>query len=204
MHRQSNEEEIIANYFNGYIGTCLSTGENNGIILSNVRSLMERGWKGTLVEPSPEAYRQLEELYIDRDDVQCLNVAVADYCGMSTFYDSGTHLNKGDVALLSSLSKSEIVKWKQTTDFTEIRVRVVDFETLLVMTPYKTYDLISIDAEGFDLTILKQMNLGEMEVKMLIVEFNGKDKIIFDSLVLPQGFELMHQNAENLIYTKTK
>lgn len=202
MYSQNNEEELASKYFWDRKITCLSIGENNGEILSNVRQAIINGASALLVEPAPKAFNELQVLYSEREDVVCVNVAVSNFNGKSMLFDSGTHLNKGDTSLLSSLIKSEIKKWEPTTDFTEVEVHVVDFEKLLMLSPYKTFEMISIDAEGNDLTILEQMNLKELGCEFLIVEFNGKDKEKFDNLVLPQGLRLIHQNAENLLYAK--
>jgi len=202
-YSQNDEEEIVFNYFGHKEITCLSLGENDGQTLSNVRQIILNGSQAVLVEPAPIAFKKLHELYNNRIDVVCLNVAVADYCGKAKFHDSGSHISKNDTSLLSSLSKEEIKRWEPSTEFNEIEVDVINFKVLLDLSPYKKFDLISIDCEGQDYCILSQMDLVALETKMLILEFNGKDQEAFDALVIPQGFQLLHKNAENLIYVKS-
>jgi len=202
MFSQNSEESVLINYVNGREIACLSIGENSGEILSNVRQLILNGCHATLVEPAPEAFRQLTELYLGREDVYCINVAVSSYIGKAKFFDSGTHLNVGDRSLLSSLSEHEIKRWKGTTEFNEIEVDVVDFKTLLNLSPYKTFELISIDCEGYDLLILKQINLKEIGCEVVSIEHNSNAQTLKEITDYCSRFGLTNQllkNAENII-----
>lgn len=202
MYSQGSEEQTLLKFVNGRVITCLSIGENDGMNLSNVRQLIINGCHATLVEPAPEAFRQLTELYLDRDDIYCINVAVSDYIGKAKFFDSGTHLNRGDKSLLSSLNENEIKKWKPTTRFTEIEVDVVDFKTLFNLSPYKNFELISVDAEGNDLCILKQINLKEIGCEVICVEHNSHTQTLKEIIDYCSQFGLIKQllkNAENII-----
>ena len=205
MFSQNTEEQILLNYVNGRAITCLSIGENRGLELSNVRQLILNGCHATLVEPAPEAFRQLTELYLDRDDVHCINVAVSDYIGKAKFYDSGTHLGKGDLSLVSSLSEEETKRWLNSTKFNEIEVDVVDFKTLLNLSRYKKFELISCDAEGNDVVILKQINLKEIGCEVLCIEHNSKPEILKEITDYCSKFGLTKQllkNYENIILSK--
>ena len=64
MYSQNNEEQVILNYFsNQNQGIFLDIGANDGITLSNVRALAEKGWKGALIEPSKISYNKAKENY---------------------------------------------------------------------------------------------------------------------------------------------
>ena len=201
MTSQNNEEQLIRKYFKGLVGSCLDLGANDGITLSNTRACILRGWAGVMVEASTAAFDRLRALYGPNMDVHCLNVAVGDHNGEVILHESGAHLGKGDVSLLSTTVESELDRWVGT-GFTPEPVRMVDFSTLLEMSPLKTFDLISIDIEGMDLAVLRQMDLNALKCSMLIVEFNGKDRDKFDRYVLPFGFLLYSKNGENLIYVR--
>lgn len=204
MYSQNNEQQVIMDFFKGEHGTLLSIGENNGFQLSNCLALIEQGWNATLVEPSPTVFPDLCGLHLHRDNVYCLNVAVSNYLGKAKFYNSGTHLQKGDKALLSSLNKNETQKWRKTTEFTEVFVDVVDFKTMLNLSPYKTFQFISIDAEGEDMNILKQMNLSELECKALCIEWNSNQKILNEIMNYCSQFGLtkvLLKNGENIIFS---
>lgn len=201
-YSQNNEERVILDYFKNFTGTLLSVGENDGKTLSNSLALIERGWSAALVEPAPAAFLPLVQLHETNKNVFCYGVAISDKNGLETLYESGTHLNKDDKALLSSTIKSEINKWKASTEFQEVKVQCYDFKTFMDNCVFKTFDFISIDAEGCDLMILKQINLSELKCKAICIEHNS------DSLVLSQirgicaKFGLKNEllrNAENVI-----
>ena len=203
MYSQNSEEQIILNYFRDFKAhesTLLSLGENDGQTLSNSRALLLSGWSGTLVEPSVKVFPKLQELYKDNKNVQCLQYAIGNKSGKTTFYDSDTLLNSGDRALVSTMSIEETKRWMGHVKYDQTEVDVITVAELIEKSWMGAFDFISIDCEGYDLDILKQMDLKALQTKLLCVEFNGKDQYLYDREVLPLGFKLIHKNAENLIY----
>ena len=197
MYSQNNEEQLILDYFGPvFKGTCLDLGANDGVTLSNTRACIERGWKGVMVDASTDMCEKLR-----RFDVEVHNVAMGNGNGFLTFYESGEHLGKGDRSLVSTIVPAEMDRWTNET-FTPVTVECVTFATLLTRSAFKTFDLISIDVEGMDLDVLRQMDLTALGCKMLCVEFNGKDQPYFDLYCAVHGMKLHAKNAENLIYVK--
>lgn len=197
MYSQNNEEQIILNYFGDFKGTFIDIGANDGITLSNTRALAERLWEGVLVEPSPEAYRRLRKNYERMNGFYFYPFALGETNGTTILHESGEHLGKGDIALLSTLDESEKSRWVGTS-FSKTEVKVFRWKTFLNRLKIKKFDFISLDAEGLDLAILKQIDL--TDVKCLCVEFNGKQKEEFVKLC--DGFRLIGENAENLIFAR--
>lgn len=206
-YSQNEEEKYILDYFDrGYMqahlsngkGTFLSIGENDGITLSNVRALAERGWRGVLVEPSPTAFAKLKENYKGKEGFYFYPYALGITNGTVKMWDSGTHLNKGDTSLLSTLVEKDKTKWEKSTQFTEIEVQCFRWKTFLNRLKLKSFDFISCDAESMDYEILKQIDL--RETSCVCVEFNGDAnlKLEFDKLMI--GFKLIYTSPENLIY----
>jgi hypothetical protein len=66
----------------------------------------------------------------------------------------------------------------------------------------QSFNIISIDIEGMDYDVLIQMNLTELDCKVLCVEFNGKDMQKYVDYAQLHGMILHHQNPENLIFLK--
>lgn len=180
-YSQNNEEEIIKNYFKKQEEeykhlTVLSIGENDGKTLSNSLACIERGWHATLVEPSKKAFRKMFLLHDRNTRVEMFNVAIGDTCADVIFHESGEHAKHiygENSSLLSSIVKKETEKWKGET-FTETIVECLDFEALYDMSSKINYDLISIDAEGYDYNILSQIDLKKVGCQMLIIESNGE------------------------------
>jgi FkbM family methyltransferase len=200
-YSQNNEQNIILNYFKNYKGTLLDLGANDGITFSNSYAALRSGWKGLLVEASPNVFIDLEKLYRNNDNVQLLNVAVGMFNENITFYESGTLLNKGDISLVSTIDEAELKRWGKTK-FTPKEVKCYDFKSLMELSEYKTFDLISIDIEGMDYKVLTQMNLTDLQCKMLIVEYNGKNEKDYVEYAGKFGMKLHSKNLENLIFLK--
>ena len=199
---QNNEEDILLTYFKNEVLTLLSIGENDGITLSNCFALINNQWQALLVEPSKKAMYELKKLHKGNDKIVFMQNAIADYNGKSIFYESGTHLNKGDVSLLSSLSKDEIRRWNDTTEFFETEVEVIDFKTMMYYSPYNKFQFINIDAEGFDLLILKQIDLKELDCKCICIEHNSNEQMLNEIINYCRSFWLnteLLRNAENII-----
>lgn len=202
-YSQSGEQRVILDYFGAHRGTVLDIGANDGITLSNSRALVELGWSAVLVEPAAEAYRKLvlnnaNAFFADR--VKIVNAAITDKDGPLDFYSSGTHLKKGDTDLLSTTRPEELARWQKSGEvFTKTTVRGITFATLLQETGLKRADFISIDCEGVDLIVLRQIDLTALGTRMVCVEVNRSDEKPFVDHCAAHGLRPIMRNYENLI-----
>lgn len=203
-YSQNNEEQFILDYFQGFKGTLLDIGANDGRILSNSIALIERGWSGLLVEASPRAFERLQKEHPNGDkEIQLLNVAVGSYDGDIQFNESGMLLGKGDVALVSSTRDDEIQRWTSLNmPFEKMTVPVVTFATLLQRSVHKWFDFLTIDIEGMEPEVVPQIDFTVLRIRMAIIEWNGKNADLYDGLLFSHGLKLIHINAENRIYVK--
>jgi FkbM family methyltransferase len=210
MYSQNREEEVVKAFFDANYpsikGVVLDIGANDGKTLSNSFAFInERGWRGYLIEAGKTPYSHLENLYRGNNDVRIFNVALGDIDGEMNFHESGNLLGVGDSGLVSSLVPSETNRWKQSgVPYTEYTVQCLTWESF-----YKkccanmTFDFISIDIEGMDYVVLSQINLSAYGCKCLCVEWNGKEKQKYIDYASLHGLNLIHENAENLIFGKT-
>ena len=201
MYSQHGECKIINEYF-GDKGVLISLGENDGRTLSNVLGLIERGWKAYLVEPSEVPFAKLHELHKNNESVKCFNYAVGTYDGDTFFYDSGTHLNKGDTGLLSSISEHEIKRWGKSCTFEKKTVKLKTWDSFKKDAGFRKADMISIDCEGLDFDILTQIDFNALKTKMVCVESNSIENEKYINHMATFGFTLHYSNACNLILTK--
>ena len=203
MKSQNNEAQIIANYFKNYKGTVLDIGANDGQTFSNSYDLIQSGWSGVLIEPGT-VFSDLKELYKDNKLVAFYQLAIADREEMLTFYESGAHVKNGtDTGLVSTINYGETIRWRdQGVVFTERKVQSVPFSWILKW--HKTFDFITIDAEGLDYQILKQINLNQVGCKCLCIEWNGDEHLFkqYKMYCALFSLRLIHQNRENLIFAK--
>lgn len=203
-YSQNNEQEIILNYFKDEIGTVLDIGANDGKTLSNSYALIERGWNGLLVEASPKAFERLTCVHCVPDrEVQLLNVAIGSKNGNIELNESGSLLGTGDTSLVSSTRQDEVDRWASLSiPFEKIIVPVIDFNTLMQRSIYDKFDFITIDIEGMEPEVVPQIFFTNLQTRMAIIEWNGKNADLYDHFLLKHGLKLIHTNAENRIYAK--
>jgi FkbM family methyltransferase len=199
-YAQNAEDIAIQNYFGLYKGVLLSIGENDGRTFSNALALIEKGWEAVCAEPSPSAFDKLCALHKGNAFVLPVNVAIGTENCAADFYDMGAHVGNGDTSLLSTLKESETKRWVGT-EFTKTKVRCVDYATFLEMIPVKVFDFISLDAEGLDIAILRQIDLSA--VKCLCIEWNGNewDLAVIRSIV-PVEMKEIYRSLENVIFAR--
>lgn len=196
-YTQNDEERIILKYFGDKVGHLTDIGANDGITFSNSRALIERGWSADLVEPSPLALIRLQALYAGHPRVTIYPYAITDKPGKVILYESDSH-HGDNIALLSTVDANEIKRWKGTQQFTPVEVEAKTWRNLSIR-PGK---FLSIDAEGMDYMILRQISL--TTVDMVCVEYNGdmKEMAKMTSVCKAYGLKLIHKNGENLIFAR--
>jgi FkbM family methyltransferase len=199
-YSQNNEQLYIERYFGDFVGTLLDIGANDGKTFSNSLGLIEKGWRAFLVEPSPTAFAKLEELHYENENVDYLNAAVGTENKVADYFDMGQHINQGDSSLLSTLVANEMKRWAGTS-FIQRRVDMITYERMCDKFQEDTFDFITIDAEGMDIAILKQIDL--THVRCLCIEYNNNlgDLGLIRSIV-PVQFKEIHRNLENVIYAR--
>lgn len=202
-YSQNKEQEVILEYFKDQpTGTFLDIGSNDGVTLSNVKAIADKGWCGCFLEPSPAAFHRLKKNY-QHGKKGCFyfyNFAISTFNGPATFYDSGELLKQGDVSLVSTLKHEETKRFASVLSYTEIEVPCLTWKTFLNRSSIKKFDMLSCDVEGMEIEILEQMDLTDF--KLLCIETNGSadKKAILDSMLI--GFKHIYTSPENLIYVR--
>jgi len=196
-------ELIIEKYGENYKGSILDLGANDGVTLSNSRFFIERGWSGVLIEAGRTPYERLLKSSLPN----CININCAigvENCEL-TFYESDKLLSINDVGLVSSLIINETERWRRSgINFIDYKVPCYNWNTLVENygLQNKKFDIISIDIEGMDYDVLTQLDLNELDCKILCVEFNGKEMQKYVRYVSQFDMVLEHINGENLIFSK--
>ena len=204
-YSQNREDETISNWFGQFVGTMIEIGANDGQTLSQSLHFITSGWKACLVEPSPKDFEQLKWRHQHNSNVKCYQVAIGNRNGKATLHDSGELLGRGDKALVSTVNKEETNRWAPINmPFEEVEVDMLKWDSFMEMSGGGQYDYISIDAEGNDLLILKQMDLDKLGCKVLCIEHNGLPNLLhqYSQYVEPLGFKKLSINGENIIFCR--
>lgn len=200
-YSQNKEQAHILKHIGETKGRFIDIGSNDGVTLSNIRAMAEIGWAGHCVEPSPKAFDRLVNNYKDLPDVITHQLAITDQDGEFALMESGELLGTGDVALVSSFLAEEVSRFPDVPH-EQVMVKTMCWESFYDMIARPRFDFVSIDAEGFDIKILEQMNLQEIGVRLLCIEWNSKPDVKVDIEKLMNGYKIIYTSAENLIFAR--
>lgn len=202
-YSQNQEDRKILRYFNGKKGTLLSVGENDGVTFSNAKLLIECDWSALLLEPA-SVFQELHILHEDNNKVKTFNFGLGTKEETVKFYESKNHVAGGtDKALVSSTSYEETKRWRQAgVEFMDTEIRLMPFDKFWEEQGKPTLNFITIDCEGNDWNVLKQINLKEVGCECLIIEFNGDKELAmkFKNYCYKFGLKEIHRNAENILF----
>ncbi len=198
MYSQNKEEEVILNYFGSSTGVFIDIGANDGITFSNTRALAERNWQGVLVEPSPKAFFKLKELYAGHKGFYLYPYAISGHNGKAMLQESGPLCSANDVGLVSTFHSHEVDRFASAVKYEPVEVETFRWKTFLNRLKFKEFDMISIDVEGDELSILPYMDLSS--TKLICLEWNGKPELKTEYEKYLSGFKLIYTSAENLVY----
>lgn len=214
MYSQNNEEQIVAEYFGGMVGTLIDIGANDGITFSNSYHLIKNlGWQGILLEPSKSGFERLIKTYDGIKNIPLMiNAGISTETGELEFLESGAYDRKGEeVALLSTLVPSETLRWEEKVDFEKTKAKFYTWRDFNIEHNTKYwypdgFNFITIDAEGMDLAILHQIDLDEVNCRCFCIEHNGIQALIDDyhAYASKYGMVQIGFNGENLIFAKPK
>lgn len=151
-------------------------------------------------------------------NLRFVQAAITAADGPVDFWDCGVHLHKGDTSLLSTTRPETMERWRRSHEqFTKTTVRGITFATLmrecgLNIPPTDTsspvepddarFDFITIDCEGADWDVLRQIDLTAVGCRMLCVEVNGGDDSRFTDYAWQHGMRLHWKCFENRIYVR--
>ena len=197
MYSQNDEEKVILQYFKGRKGHLTDIGANDGVTFSNSRALIEQGWTADLVEPSPLALQRLRKLYSVTESANIYPYAVTTEDGPVMLHESDQH-HGDNIALLSTLKETEILRWKGTQQFTPVQVEGMTWDSLGLDAGI----FVSIDAEGMDYAILRQIALNNVE--MVCIDYNGNERQKAKMIAYCSAYQmpLIHTTGENLIFAR--
>ncbi|UFS72770.1 FkbM family methyltransferase [Geomonas sp. RF6] len=195
---QYQEDLIIDAIFRGRKdGVYVDVGANDPVLLSNTKRFYDRGWCGVNVEPTPHLYRKLAQA---RPRDINLEMGVGPTESEMTFY----LLN---VDTLSSFDRETALRNVKEFDVTVVEERPVKVIPLVqIFERYldgRQVDLLSVDTEGCDLTVLQSNRWDEHRPEVVIVETNQDHGLVGDFLATV-GYTLVYQNHTNGIFLRSE
>ncbi len=174
-------------------GFYIDIGANDPDIFSNTKLFYNRGWCGINIEPEPKLHAKLCR---KRDRDINMNIGVGPDPGVMPFYrmsaDTLSSFNK-EAAIQSgklhgaTLVSEEPIQVMRLADIFELHLKG------------RTIDFMSVDAEGYDLDILKSNDWSRYRPSLIIVEINiGGDEIV--NFLQQHDYLLVFGNGTNGIF----
>jgi FkbM family methyltransferase len=188
-------------------GFFVDIGAFDGIHLSNSYFFERRGWEGICVEPHPAYFPLLKK---NRPGSICIQAAVVGTPNTKTI-----EFFKEDLGLLSGVSVDETfdiekryaARGMEFRGFDRIEVPALTLTNLLEahLPEDQPIDFLSIDTEGNEEDILKELDLYRFRPSAVVVEANteARRKSITD-LMRQKGFVFARRLRCNLIFVKRR
>ena len=172
---------IFNNKENGFF---IELGANNGLFQSNTAFFEKKlNWKGILIEPSFRGYQLCLK---NRPNSICLNYACVsnDY---TDEYIEGDFINNHPMSSINGdrLKNNNLIK-----------VKAITLEKILDKYNCSNIDFLSLDTEGYELNILKGLNLKKYRPNYMLIEIYTKD---YNNIVdyLENNDYKLHSNFTN-------
>jgi FkbM family methyltransferase len=169
--------EPFMDYRNGFF---IEVGANDGSRQSNTRYFeMYKGWRGLLIEAIPDLAKKCKK---NRP-----RSIVENYALVSSDYRENTidihYCNLMSVIKNSALDKAEHIangkRFLKENEADEIySVPAITLDTLLEKHNIEEIDLLSLDVEGYELEVLKGLDLNRFRPKFMLIEV--RDEISVD------------------------
>jgi FkbM family methyltransferase len=160
----------------------VEVGSNDGEQHDHLRPyILERAWRGIMVEPVPYVFERLQRNYEGIDRVKLENAAIADRDGTQSFYYlvAATPVERERLPDwydgIGSFSREALTS--HATHIPDIEQRIVQadvdaitFDTLCRRNAMESVDLLLIDTEGYDAQILGAIDLGRWAPTLIVYE----------------------------------
>lgn len=162
--------------------TFVEIGAHDGERSDLLRPLiLAHGWTGVMVEPAPHLFEQLARNYGDVPGVALENAAISDADGQVPFHFLAPVDDPVSEGLpdwydeIGSLSRETVLRHSDKIADLEDRLVAEDvacmrFETLCRKHEIGRLDLLAIDAEGHDWTILRGVDFAAHRPRLVVYE----------------------------------
>lgn len=176
--------------------TVIQIGANDGINNDPIHKFIKRdNWKGVLLEPQNFVFTEFtQKIYSKNTGVNVLNAAIGAEDGTLPMYKIGFSSTRWATGL-SSFSKDQVLKaydngivaynckkygetipTDKTKWISQEEVKVISPESLIRIFNIQKFDLLQIDAEGFDLEVIRIFDLNKYQPKVVVFENAGLSK----------------------------
>jgi FkbM family methyltransferase len=156
----AREQEQVREFFrNARTGFFVEVGANHPTFASQTWHLEQLGWRGILIEPQPDLAENLRR----RRSAQVFAVAC------SSPANAGQRMTFHVAGALSSLERDRMAPGAELQRVIEVPVRTLDEVLDEAQAPMRL-DLVSLDVEGHELSVLEGFTLSRWRPRLVLLE----------------------------------
>lgn len=150
-------------------GSFIEVGANDGITCSNTWGLAARNWRGYYIEPISEYAEKCRNNHLLHSSVSVHEVAISDEDDVEVSFNIAGLLTTANSQLASSYDKLDWAKKSLTAEKRVVLTKKLD--TFLVEQGVKpAFELLVIDVEGLESSVLKGFEIKKWRPKMIVIE----------------------------------
>lgn len=196
MYSQNNEESYILDAVASETNrVLLDIGAHDGAFCSNTLRLIEIGWGGVLVEPSPDGFIQLLHRHGRNPNLILVQSLLMPHPGLYDFWHTP------DAVSTTELDRYEL--WKNTATFDgHYYTAAVTWDQLMDRFPQlDRLSFVSIDTEGTSPELFRAFPFHRVLPKCFVVEY---DKAECDIMAIAKlhGYRSVYKSNENLVLVR--
>lgn len=169
-------------------GRFVEVGAFDGIIYSNVWGLAMMGWKGIAIEPMPENYNKLFEIYLRFPNVVIEPIACSE----------------PGVDSLVMFSEREGSRLQEPENPRGVPVMTVPAETLdSILKRHQwepDFELLVIDVEGHEENVLKGFSLEMWKPKLVIIEMCWQRERLYQ--IFKEYYDILSEDGLNTLFVR--
>jgi FkbM family methyltransferase len=194
-YSQNDEQDYILRYFQGHQPSkFLDIGGFDPKALSNTRCLVEQGWSGVYVEPSPLCMAKFRTEYEHNPKIQLIEKAIALQTGTMEFWESF-----GDAVSTFDLKHKD--KWSSRVQFKPIEVQTMTMGDLMDEYGHDV-TCLSLDVEAMNYLLFLEIPPWFWDQCHFAVIEHDNFYQEMTRILSGFGFSKLAHNAENIVMGK--
>lgn len=200
-YSQDGEDAVMWALFDAnHRGYFAEVGALDGLRLSNCYSFEQAGWNGVCIEPHE---RYFEMVRRNRPGSVAVRAAVSDRDGGEVEFYANAR------GTLSTLERDLEATWKAKYGdyFSGFDVQKVPMRSLTSILDEAgapvPIDVVSIDVEGHELSVLRGLDFAKYRPRVLVIEALDRDRAAqLESFMAERGYHKARQISSNLLFCR--
>ena len=202
---QAGEDLILRFYFSNCkinMPSYIDIGANHPYFISNTYLFYQSGSHGVCLEPNPRLHKLFKQA---RPRDICLDYGIAPEAGAAELY-----LYPPEYDGLSTFCKEEAIFWEKKGKryLSIVKVKTIPLDAVIDLFLKKVPDLVSMDIEGLELSILKDFDFQKYPVRCFCIEtLRRKNNMTYIDaeiveFMLSKGYQHYAHTGINSIFVK--